>query len=311
MRKIIISTFYIAVIGLVSGCSTGIETTAPIKMTGAEKKAALPSAEEEFASGLYATPLKEWKRGKRFIVSDNKAAYILESEQSNEQDSLKGINLAFEGISLRTMPDGGEECRLVFTDGNKKWIYSTGRDKIFVVNALLSSDIPMIIDMELVEKADSMLRGKTLWTRTGLWYADNKICESGRKYARINVDSVTSGNEWCPLKVFFTDGNGVSASLMMELNKSNRAAKDSRAFSKLFSFTDPRLKYQNISDEVWDNICSGKVQLGMTKEECRLALGNPKEVDAGHDWNATLDIWKYTDGKCLVFRDGALVRIVN
>jgi hypothetical protein len=49
----------------------------------------------------------------------------------------------------------------------------------------------------------------------------------------------------------------------------------------------------------------------MTKEECRLSLGNPAEVDTGHDYSQTLDLWKYNDGTTLWFEDGILTRIRN
>ena len=51
-----------------------------------------------------------------------------------------------------------------------------------------------------------------------------------------------------------------------------------------------------MDDAVWEMICAGKVREGMTKEECRLSLGNPDDVDSGHDWNSTLDIWRYENG---------------
>ncbi|MDE6400707.1 MAG: hypothetical protein K2L68_07600, partial [Muribaculaceae bacterium] len=63
-----------------------------------------------------------------------------------------------------------------------------------------------------------------------------------------------------------------------------------------------------IEDDVWQLICSSKVRTGMTKDECRLALGNPKEVDSGHDYTQTLDLWHYSDGAVLWFEDGILTR---
>jgi len=35
-------------------------------------------------------------------------------------------------------------------------------------------------------------------------------------------------------------------------------------------------------------------------------LGNPTEVDSGHYYTQTLDLWHYTDGKVLWFEDGTL-----
>ena len=44
----------------------------------------------------------------------------------------------------------------------------------------------------------------------------------------------------------------------------------------------------------------------MTKDECRLSLGNPDELQSGHNTSQTLDIWQYSDGTYLFFSDGIL-----
>ena len=51
--------------------------------------------------------------------------------------------------------------------------------------------------------------------------------------------------------------------------------------------------------------------LGMTKEECKLSLGNPTDVNSGHDWNSTIDFWQYPNGSYLRFQDGLLVSFRN
>ena len=86
---------------------------------------------------------------------------------------------------------------------------------------------------------------------------------------------------------------------------------ESRTFPSLVSIYDPKLKYPQITAETWKLIQEGKVALGMTKEECKLSLGNPSEADSGHDWNNTIDVWSYPDGTCLHFQDGLLVNFRN
>ena len=49
----------------------------------------------------------------------------------------------------------------------------------------------------------------------------------------------------------------------------------------------------------------------MTKEECKLSLGNPTDVNSGHDWNSTIDFWQYPNGSYLRFQDGLLVSFRN
>lgn len=79
-----------------------------------------------------------------------------------------------------------------------------------------------------------------------------------------------------------------------------------RGFATLFSFTDPREKYPQISDETWANIIRGRVALGMTRAECRLALGTPDDVIHRNDHNYLYERWNYDNGVYLVFRDDIL-----
>ena len=89
------------------------------------------------------------------------------------------------------------------------------------------------------------------------------------------------------------------------------AGNESRTFQNLFSLADPKIKFPGIQDEVWSLIQLGKVRPGMTKEECKLSLGNPSDVNSGHDWNSTIDLWQYTNGTFLRFQDGVLLDFRN
>ncbi len=82
----------------------------------------------------------------------------------------------------------------------------------------------------------------------------------------------------------------------------------SRNFASIFYFSDPKAKYPNITDENWTLIQHGKVGIGMTKEECKLSIGNPDELQSGHSRSQTMDIWQYNDGTFLMFEDGLLTR---
>ncbi|MDE6342439.1 MAG: hypothetical protein K2K93_08985, partial [Muribaculaceae bacterium] len=83
---------------------------------------------------------------------------------------------------------------------------------------------------------------------------------------------------------------------------------DSRSFPSVFFLSDPKARYPQISDEHWKYIQTGRVCEGMTKEECKLVLGNPDEINAGHDANETVDFWQYKNGAYLLFTDGLLKR---
>ena len=79
-------------------------------------------------------------------------------------------------------------------------------------------------------------------------------------------------------------------------------------FSALFSMSDPRLEYPQISDAVWNNIVNTRVADGMTKQEVSLAIGMPESIDRGYNQNAAYERWNYPDGRYLLFEDGLLMR---
>ena len=81
-----------------------------------------------------------------------------------------------------------------------------------------------------------------------------------------------------------------------------------RDFDALFAEKDPRLDYPAVSDENWALITRAQVALGMTKEECRLALGNPVRISENPDQGGLREYWYYDGGAYLFFIDGLLNR---
>lgn len=293
---------------VLAGCSTGIEGTGTIRMNRSERREAQPSPEQHFVAQLKSEPLGSWELGHRFVVTDNKFALLLEKEtgmpSNPDHEALCGDTLRFAGTELRATPGGGKTVIAVLYDGRTKYLYNTLRDEKGAAT-LTALDMPMVIDLNLVERGRTLLAGKQLWTRSAQWIdsADGNL--TGKKYVPVTVSEVSVGNQFFPMRVQFTDENEIQASVFMNV-RTGDSNIESRTFETLFSLTDPRLKYPGITDDNWKLIQSGRVVRGMTKEECRLSLGNPDEVDAGHSWSTTIDLWKYKDGTFLRFEDGLL-----
>ncbi|MDE6443494.1 MAG: hypothetical protein K2K64_03600, partial [Muribaculaceae bacterium] len=138
-----------------------------------------------------------------------------------------------------------------------------------------------------------------------LWYDMDGNRLAGRKFVPVTVRQVLPGSMVFPIKAVFEDEEGDKAYVLLNFGNSGT---DSRSFSHIFSLDDIRKKFPGITDEVWSLICREKIKAGMTKDECRLSLGNPTEVSAGHDYSQTLDLWHYPDGTVLWFEDGLLSR---
>ena len=159
--------------------------------------------------------------------------------------------------------------------------------------------------MVSVSEFSTILTGRKVWLRTALWYDNDMNPIKGRKFIPVTISEVKRGNSSFPLLICFDDGKDKSwLPMNMPDGKGNQG---SRNFASLFYISDPKLRFPDITPEVWDLICSEQVQPGMTKQECKLAFGNPDQVETGHDWNILADIWKYSDGKYLFFIDDRLV----
>ena len=143
-----------------------------------------------------------------------------------------------------------------------------------------------------------------------LWYDSAGERASGRRFSSVAVDSVTPGTLVFPLRVHFhepevpADGFASAGSVLISIGS---GGGDSRPFENIFLFENPRRRYPQTTDEVWELVRRGDVRPGMTKEECRLALGNPTLTDAGQDRMRVIELWQYPDGIFLRFEDGVLV----
>lgn len=290
------------------GCSTGIEGTKTIKMTKGDRKAMTPSEEQTFASDIHGIPLKDWEKGRKFMASSDRTSLIFEPNdrpESTEGASMEGTVLQYMGAVTRPTPDLGEECVIIFTDGTKDYRFPTGKSLNEARQETDSSKLPLLTDIDLVEEWREKLYGKNLWTRSNLWYDEDGHRTDGLKYAEVKVIEVLPSTGDFPMKIQITEPGGKTA--YMHMNYTSEAA-DSRSFSAIFLLSDPKKRYPQISPENWALIQQGKIGLGMTKEECRLSLGNPDDLNSGHNTAQTMDIWKYGDGTYLIFTDGVLTR---
>lgn len=291
---------------LLSACFTGIEGTKRIELGREDRKETVPTPEENYLSEIKSKPLKEWPKGKIFIVTDSRLEYALEKENPYIETKLHpGDTLCFADIAKKRMPDGREQIiiRLQHIGSNEVYSYSTGLPAGEAEENFISSRMPMLIDIELVEDTDHLLCGKELYTLTGLWYDDEGHRIQGLKYKPVKIERVIPGNNNFPLLVKFSTETGEKAGMYMNIGNDKY---DSRSFSTLFSLSDVRKKHPSVSEQKWQLICNSQVTAGMTKEECRLAIGAPSDVTSGHDYSQTLDIWQYPDGKYLRFVDGIL-----
>lgn len=274
-------------------------------MTKEEKKLAEPTAEEKYLSSIVGIPLDQWEDGKEFVVSDQRASVVLlPIGGAPSASELTGDTVRYTGRSEVTALDGRREERIIFSHGADRYEYHfSGAGSS--ASGLVSDRLPMLIDLSMIEAARRLMIGKRFYILSPNWENESGERIAGRKYVEAEIAEVSPGSMVFPAKVKFTASDGSNGYYMMNLGGADR---DSRAFATLFSLTDPHLRYPQINDETWGLIRKGEVRKGMTKEECRLSLGAPGEVDTGRDYSHTLDLWQYPDGTIIFFEDGVVAR---
>lgn len=298
---------------LFTSCFTGIESTKRIELGNIDKKQLNPTQEELLLSTLSSPVLKNWESGHPFICTDDRLSLLLEMPANYRSNGLAGKHLKFVKTSPRIAPDGSSLANIEFliVEDNINVNLPTNKNYDDAFTSLESSQLPMMTDLKMVAQADSILRGRHLFTLTPLWYDSDGKRINGRRFTEIRIDSVVPSFSSFPLELCFTiiDSSWSSevisnAGIMINFGNSGF---DSRSLASQLSLNDIRKKYPNISEFNWNKICNSQVALGMTKAECRLALGNPSDVNSGHDYSKTLDLWQYPDGHFLRFDDGILV----
>ncbi len=286
-----------------ASCFTGIESTPRItdRSHGASSAAA---AEARFASVIGAETPDAWRPGKQWLVSDGKISIIFTPPADNSLRQGDTLSLAAVSAVPTIMGTEGIAIDLRDSRGNV-YRYIPGVDNAdFAARASL--EIPFTIELSPVAVADSLLAGNTYYIRTPYWYDAAGNAATGLRHVPVKILGVGAGSALHPLRVAFTcAGDSAVHYVMMTYGT---ATTSTRNFDRLFSFTDPRREFPQIEDATWQLIIHSRVAEGMTRDECRLALGAPATLRRGATAGAQIEHWSYDDGVYLIFEDGILTR---
>lgn len=293
---------------LFNSCFTGIESTPRISAGDVRKRdAAQTTAEQRFLSDVHPETPASWNKGKRFFVTDDKISIIF-SPDDVVPDSLAGSEIIFDCFEDTPSVTGEGSTVICFTTESTR---QSLRYKTNIPMAQLSQrqslEVPFTVEQSVVWRVDSAMRGNTYYIATPKWFdAVNDAAHSGRRHIPVTITSVKPGSHIYPLKVYFTcpdDGNVYWIPMTVG---DDRAA--TRNFHTVFNFDNPRHRYPHITDSTWQLITGSRVTAGMTRDECRLALGAPNSYRTIPVYNAVVEQWSYDDGVYLIFEDGILTR---
>lgn len=306
-----------------TSCFTGIEGTKTIRLSKGELRRLRSTPEDTLMDAIVPRRVADLRPGDTLRITDSRIALFADIFSPEEDTVLTGRKVAFYGLDSRLTPANALERLIIFTDGDWSMAYPLGSTPESA-DSIPVSRLPMFLDMDMVEQARHILKGRTIWSRTSLGYDSVGVRHHMLKFAPYTIAEVSPADGVFPLllrlspipysakgTVESSSESPDSSSLIYHPERyaylnfgSSRG--ESRNFASQFYLSDPRLRHTDISDSHWLSIMNEKVANGMTKEECRLAIGNPQDIESGHDYSRLLDIWIYTDGTFLRFVDGLL-----
>lgn len=283
-------------------CFTGVEVTPRISERQVNREIGTPSVESKLLTSVAGESPAAWTPGKVFTVTDGKVsvAYLPASVSST---LLPGDTLKYERMDSATTLTGAKMTDLTFLtlDGRRLTHRVETPPETFLDSRSVA--LPFLVDASVIDSVKSILNGLTLWTLTLRRYSLDGKSIAGKKFQKVTVTDVRAGKGEYPVEVILGD-----EMLYLTVDPQNHSP---RRFSNLFSLTDPRKNYRHISDKNWEMITRGQVTNGMTMEECRLALGTPKEIERNATYEALIERWTYENGIYLLFSDGILTRYRN
>ena len=294
---------------LYTSCGTGIEVTDPV--TEKDVKKAIADDDKNLSSKeatliAYADSVPAWRVGeKRFWVADNQVRLLFDGGGKDLASiPLDGHVLVYNGYDTGSIYDNRQTINLKFLDSETgdTLLYRTGKTlKEFGSNF----SIPMLIDLDMVKHVGQQIEGQDFYIRTPIWYdCENEQMINGRHFIQVHIDKVAPGNAIMPLRVHFTTNDTRQRAMVWMSGYSS--SMPGRDFDGLFDLNDPHLLYPTISAKNWELITRAQIVEGMTKEECRLALGSPKQINQNPDQSGMREYWYYDGGSYLYFVDGLL-----
>lgn len=293
-----------ALLPVLTECFTGIESTPAITDSDLRRQNIRVTPEETYLDDIEKaySEADNLTTGKRFWVTDPKIRLVLDPSAASA-DIRSGDTLRLADISEATSVDGQQLADIRLSDRNGAvFAYRTTLSPDDIRRAR-RADIPFTVDIDLVESVRKKMAGNTYYITTATRYDMNDQIFNSRRFVPVTVEAVDPGTAYYPIRLTLTDDRRKQFRLYMSAGSSITMP---RKFASMFSLTDPHAKYPAITDANWALIIDGRVTQGMTRDECRLALGTPANIDRQTGYSVLREIWTYDGGRFLVFDDGIL-----
>ena len=302
IRPIVTSTALILAL-LLTGCFTGIESTPKITASDVRRSGANSEGpESKVMAGVHPEAYAGWTPGKTFVITDQRITSVL-APGADALGTLTGKVIRYCYSADVTGITGRPTAELTFTTESCDTLRYRADASMAELAERANWQVPFTIDMAMVGEAAQRLMNRTFFILTSFRYDMAGESVHARRFVPVKVIGVEPGNNVYPIRLILDDGTPGLTSVLMA---PDGAGSTPRTFATLFSLTDPKLNYPEISAATWDNIINSRLDIGMTRNECRMALGSPSTVKRGNNHSYAYEMWTYTDGTYLVFEDGLL-----
>ena len=287
---------------VLSSCFTGVESTPKITANDVKRQDAISiSAEAMLIATLPVDSIDLWQPGKEFIVVDRKGAIIFSPRDVAQREIAKGTVLRYNSLRYGTSVTGEKDVTIDFvTPTGAHLEYNTATTGPIV-------NIPFTVNVEVVDSARRLLKNRRLWVTTSIWRDSVDNVVGGYKYVPVVIDDVVPGTADYPIRIDFSTTDVETTQAGMLYISTTTQGAGSRKFETQFSLTDPRKRYPDIEENTWQLIQRGMLAVGMSRDECRLSIGPPRDIERRAGYSSVREVWSYENGIYLIFSDGILI----
>jgi hypothetical protein len=226
--------------------------------------------EEKFIEENFPSiPVAQWYRGMRFI---NRYSW----QVCSVNDVVERVVKCPQGRCIRTyvlFDCGGEISEREF---NGAKLELTGKENVD------------LIYLDEVDKAKELLLDKTLYILTNIWLKESEDVKDGvyysggKQFIAVKIIKIGAGTEDGPVRMVFKTPEGKEYFLDVRFSNTNRGkylGVFGCDFWNVFSFSNPKTTYPNISASHWKQIQDRKISVGMSEAAVRLSWGPPEKIN--------------------------------
>jgi len=182
-----------------------------------------------------------------------------------------------------------------------------------------------LIEADFLNKANELLVGKTLYTKSANWleYDESNINSNAKirsvregtcKYCPVTVTRVVNDYADYYLILFKPENQNEEycfGNIALDKNESNTSYRFDFAFTHYLTFENPRNQYPDVSDERWGQIMSQKVRKGFTPDEVKIAYGKPDDIYSEDDDETWVFLNKNKTDYIITFKDDIVDKVVS